>query len=715
MSSNYRHSSLDRERIMKSLAGEFFKKGTKGSWDTLKLISSGEFIAPGVWADQERQDSLDPEKVRANRNLWRSIDWAFDSFSEPFGPKDAHRIITYWTHLSGACSDPQGWVRRGDISFRPTEEDRRKEIPGYRAWKHERAKKNPAPVVVAAIIQAFLPLIMSLGTRQINAYKKASTEDQIKMLKKWSMFLSPPVRLALQHKKSARNIATKLSALLNDPETMANLKEAGKAGIEVGQAYRGAKGKAPRRIAAKRNTREVNPYSRRYTLASFTKKYFPGERVSPGVAKSFWDDFRFGYQGGLSRYIKETTWVDGEQLAKKNPKMKEDEWYSNFSEEELRYKIEDLEEKLADSDRLDWSHELDDWLADTRIDLADLRRELKWQEAKKGLREGKLVGTSIPLRDYADVYPRDLLKRFRAKKNPVGSGQKFVIVDVSIPGGRWVDEIIYDNARKADREAAKLLKEGHDVQVIDAVWFGPAESRLRTVGMRNNPRKYGTKRLKKKLASRFKVFHADHGISKSQMGFIERKLEDVAPQGFFIKQINLLKRLGSVPNAMYGPVAGDPPVSEKDVHYLDRAGRGWEDRMVDWPPRASQHVQVIGIRDGANFTLFTVYGGPLAPQHADDPTNHDPEASRRFWSQHALSSQQWAAKKNGPTLRKPHYPFAEKEKQYAEYTTEALYYSMNDAMAASRAQQDWNEAGANWYLDDYHTIVKEIERRKRRR
>ena len=149
-----------------------------------------------------------------------------------------------------------------------------------------------------------------------------------------------------------------------------------------------------------------------------------------------WDEFRFGYRGGLSQYIKETTYISlwGEDAPpehwkritrtrarytnspKKNPK-KVGEWYSNFSEEELRYEIEDLEEKLADSYRLDWSHELDDWLADTHCDLADLRRELKWQEAKKGLREGKLVGTSIPLRDYADVYPRDLLKRLKAKKN----------------------------------------------------------------------------------------------------------------------------------------------------------------------------------------------------------------------------------------------------------------------------------------------------------
>jgi len=70
-------------------------------------------------------------------------------------------------------------------------------------------------------------------------------------------------------------------------------------------------------------------------------------------------------------------------------------------------------------------------------------------------------------------------------------------------------------------------------------------------------------------------------------------------------------------------------------------------------------------------------------------------------------------RKNGPTLGKPHYPFAEKEKLYATFTDARLYSAMQDAMATSRAQQGWNEAGANWYLDDYHTIVKEIQKRKR--
>jgi hypothetical protein len=76
---------------------------------------------------------------------------------------------------------------------------------------------------------------------------------------------------------------------------------------------------------------------------------------------------------------------------------------------------------------------------------------------------------------------------------------------------------------------------------------------------------------------------------------------------------------------------------------------------------------------------------------------------------------QKTAKKNGPTRDRPHYPFAEKEEQYSKYTTSHLYHAMNDAMAASRAQQGWNEAGACWYLDDYHTLVKEIQRRKRMR
>lgn len=154
---------------------------------------------------------------------------------------------------------------------------------------------------------------------------------------------------------------------------------------------------------------------------------------------------------------------------------------------------------------------------------------------------------------------------------------------------------------------------------------------------RGNP----SKRQRKKQSGRFTVYHADHGITKPQMTFIQKRLDAVAPQGFFVKQVNIPKRLGPVPNALYGPDSGDRAVSEARVSYLDRSGRGWEDRMIDLPVRPINYVQTIGIRDGNKFTLFTVYGGPLAPQNPADPNNPNPAAAEKWWSKHALSSQQW--------------------------------------------------------------------------
>ena len=74
-------------------------------------------------------------------------------------------------------------------------------------------------------------------------------------------------------------------------------------------------------------------------------------------------------------------------------------------------------------------------------------------------------------------------------RRAVRPGQMFVIVDISVPDGRWVDNIIYNSTREADQEAAKLLRKGKRVQVIDAVWFPPAEARLRATGMRGQGRR----------------------------------------------------------------------------------------------------------------------------------------------------------------------------------------------------------------------------------
>jgi hypothetical protein len=142
-------------------------------------------------------------------------------------------------------------------------------------------------------------------------------------------------------------------------------------------------------------------------------------------------------------------------------------------------------------------------------------------------------------------------------------------------------------------------------------------------------------------APEFTIYHADHGITPGQMKHIQAKLVKGMPQGFSIQKVTIPAKLGPVPNALYGPSSGDAPVPEKAVHYLDRAGRGWKDRMVDLPVRPINYVQVIGIREGDAFTLFTVYGGPLAPQNPADPGNQDAAGSARWWAQHALSSRQW--------------------------------------------------------------------------
>ena len=134
--------------------------------------------------------------------------------------------------------------------------------------------------------------------------------------------------------------------------------------------------------------------------------------------------------------------------------------------------------------------------------------------------------------------------------------------------------------------------------------------------------------------------HDDHGLTPDQKAYIIDQLSD-APDGFFLREIHIPAHLGTVPNALYGPGAGDPPVGEDEVYYRPRGDRDWADRMISKPYRRTNYVQAIGVRTGDNFRFFTIYGGPLAPMHPDDPNNKDPEGSRRWWSQHALSDQQW--------------------------------------------------------------------------
>ena len=119
---------------------------------------------------------------------------------------------------------------------------------------------------------------------------------------------------------------------------------------------------------------------------------------------------------------------------------------------------------------------------------------------------------------------------------------------------------------------------------------------------------------------------------------------------FFIEEISkedapLL--LAGVTCDLYGPIVGDPPVEESAVVYAKRPGRKYDSRLLDqtrYPARETDRVTVIAgphtsAETGEEFScyLYSVFGGPLAPQEPGDPSCKDANASWKFWVQHAIS------------------------------------------------------------------------------
>jgi len=144
----------------------------------------------------------------------------------------------------------------------------------------------------------------------------------------------------------------------------------------------------------------------------------------------------------------------------------------------------------------------------------------------------------------------------------------------------------------------------------------------------------------------FTIYHADHGIAPEALAWIRLLLADNISPGtpFFIRELTLPDSVPPARNALYGPMCDDPPVPEEAVTMRPRGDRPWADRTVAWPTRPTRTVQAIGRRgEDGNFTLYTVYGGPLAPQNPDDPGCHDKAAAQAFWAGHALSIEQWEA------------------------------------------------------------------------
>jgi hypothetical protein len=131
--------------------------------------------------------------------------------------------------------------------------------------------------------------------------------------------------------------------------------------------------------------------------------------------------------------------------------------------------------------------------------------------------------------------------------------------------------------------------------------------------------------------------HVDHGFTEAQLRYLLDRFGD--REAFFIETITLPRELGTVPCGLYGPLMGDPPIHEDEVHYAARGDRTWTSRLMNELPARDQHeVTVIaGPHDGHACVLFTAYGGPNAPQEPGDPNCKDPAESAAFWRLHALA------------------------------------------------------------------------------
>ena len=136
----------------------------------------------------------------------------------------------------------------------------------------------------------------------------------------------------------------------------------------------------------------------------------------------------------------------------------------------------------------------------------------------------------------------------------------------------------------------------------------------------------------------FHILHGDHDITDDQWAHIKAQLVELDHEGFFIQKLILPTELGTVPCGLHGPCMGDDPVPRAEVEMVKRGEPGdkfrWLDPIVDRAPRLVAH----GIRaEPELIRVFTCYGGPLAPQNPEDPSNPDAEAARKFWAEHALS------------------------------------------------------------------------------
>ena len=141
------------------------------------------------------------------------------------------------------------------------------------------------------------------------------------------------------------------------------------------------------------------------------------------------------------------------------------------------------------------------------------------------------------------------------------------------------------------------------------------------------------------------IAHDDHDLQPSHLAFIDEALAGW-DGSFMLRVLTLPEDCPSLPSALYGPTAGDAPVTEDRVTYEKRNGRPGPSRLIAAPMRPARNMVVIGMRvEDGTLMLFTAYGTQSAtpsPREWWDAGMKPSEAieAAQFWSEHALATGQ---------------------------------------------------------------------------
>ena len=139
------------------------------------------------------------------------------------------------------------------------------------------------------------------------------------------------------------------------------------------------------------------------------------------------------------------------------------------------------------------------------------------------------------------------------------------------------------------------------------------------------------------------IAHDDHDLQPEHLAFIDEALADW-DGSFMLRVLTLPEGCPSLPSALYGPTAGDAPVTEDRVTYEKRNGRPGPSRLIAAPMRPARNMVVIGMRvEDGTLMLFTAYGTQSAtpsPREWWDAGMKPSEAidAAQFWSEHALAT-----------------------------------------------------------------------------